>query len=602
VRRSIATVSLAGPLEEKLRAAAAVGFDGVELFEDDLVCCPRSPEEVAAIVRDLGLTIDLYQPFRDYEAVAPDLHERNLRRARRKLEVMGRLGASTMLVCSNVSPSAVEDDALAAEQLRVLAELAAGYGVRVAYEALAWGRHVADYLHAWRIVEGAGHPNLGVCIDSFHVLTQGVDAIGIESIPGDRIFFVQLADAPRLPMHVLHWSRHHRCFPGQGDLDVQRLLRHVTASGYAGPLSLEVFNDVFRQIDPLRTARDGMRSLLALEESRRPAAGARRPPPPPALNGFAFAEVATDPEASGGVARALAGLGFVPAARHRTKPVRLWQQGQARVLVNTNAAAGTNRVRLAALAVETGDPLASAERARAMLATERPRSAGPGEAVMTEIAAPDGTSIFFCRTAAGDATSWIGDFEPERTRSEEADAGLCRIDHVGLSHPFGTFEEAALFYRSVLGLQTVELPELAGLNGLRRAETLAGGEVRIALDTALVAGGPLPSVELQHVAFRTSDIFAFARAVRAAGTQLLPIPANYYDDLEARFELGSETIASLADLGILYDRDDRGGELFHLYTPIVGRGLFFEVVQRAGRYSGLGARNVPVRTAAQRER
>jgi 4-hydroxyphenylpyruvate dioxygenase len=513
---------------------------------------------------------------------------------------MRRLGVSTLLVCSSVSPSAIDDDGLAAEQLRALAEVAAEQGVRVAYEALAWGRHVADYLHAWRIVEAAGHPNLGVCIDSFHVLTRDVDPIGIESIPGDRIFFVQLADAPRLPMHVRHWSRHHRCFPGQGDLDVPRLLAHVLATGYAGPLSLEVFNDVFRQSDPWRMARDGMRSLLALEESRRPAMGARPLPPAPALNGFAFAEIAAGSDASDDVERVLACLGFVRAAAHRTKPVRLWQQGPVRVLVNAGAA-GSGPPRLAALAVESDAPVGSVDRARALLATERPRTIGAGEATMTEIAAPDGTSIFFCQTTAGDAGSWIGDFVAERTSAGGERAGLCGIDHVGLAHPFGTFEEAALFYRSVLGLRAVELPELTAPGGLRRAETLAAGEVRIALDTALVAGGPLPSVEFQHVAFATEDIVACARTIRARGAPLLSIPANYYEDLEARFELDARTAASLAELGILYDRDERGGELLHLYIAIVGSGLFFEVVQRVGGYAGLGARNVAVRTAAQWE-
>jgi len=598
MRRCIATVSLAGPLEDKLRAAAAAGFDGVELFEDDLICCPRSPEEVAAIAGDLGLAIDLYQPFRDFEAVPAEAHRRNLRRAARKLDLARRLGAPTLLVCSSVSPDAIDDDGLAAEQLRALAGLAAEHGVRVAYEALAWGRHVADYLHAWRIVEAAGHPNLGVCIDSFHVLTRGVDPIGIESIPGDRVFFVQLADAPRLPMHVLHWSRHHRCFPGQGDLDVARLLGHVLATGYAGPLSLEVFNDVFRQADPVRMAGDGMRSLLALEESRRPAALGAALPPAPALRGFAFAEVAAASHAVPGVERTLTALGFAPAARHRTKPVRLWQQGEARVLVNGGAALAGEPV-VAALAVESDDPVASAERARHLRARVAPPG-GAREAVMTEIAAPDGTSIFFCRTERGDAASWIGDFEPERPAVPGRDARLCRIDHVGLAHPFGTFDEAALFYRSVLGLRAVELRELAAANGLRRAETLSGGDVCIALDTPLVAGGSLPGVELQHVAFATGDIIASARAIRALGAPVLSIPANYYDDLQARFELDPTTIASLADLGILYDRDDRG-ELFHLYTAIVGR-LFFEVVQRVGGHTGLGARNVPVRVAAQWKR
>jgi 4-hydroxyphenylpyruvate dioxygenase len=600
MRRSIATVSLGGSLEEKLAAAAAADFDGVELFEDDLVCCPRPPEDVAALARDLGLSIDLYQPFRDFEAVPEDLHRQNLRRAERKFEVMHLLGVSAMLVCSNVSPTAIDDDALAAGQLHALAELAAPHGIRIAYEALAWGRHVSDYLHSWRIVEAARHPNLGLCLDSFHVLTRDIDPIGIESIPGRRIFFVQLADAPKLPMHRLHWSRHHRCFPGQGDLDVVRFLGHVLAVGYDGPLSLEVFNDVFRQSDPLRMASDGMRSLIALGESPSGAATGWSLPPAPALRGFAFAEIVAGAEAQGHVEGALRSLGFAAVARHRTKPVRLWRQGEARVLVNIRRGEGGDAM-LGAFAVESGDPETSADRARALLAPARPRSVGPGEAVMTEIAAPDGTSVFFSRTESGSKSSWIGDLEPDRAGGpDRPGAGLTRIDHLGLSHPFGTFEEAALFYRTVLGLRAVETPELTAPYGLRRAETLVGGGVRIALDTPLIAGGPQPAGALHHLAFATDDILASARALRELGALALPIPANYYDDLRARFDLDAEPVAALADHGVLYDRDCQGNEFFHLYTEVTGHWLFFEVVQRVGPYAGLGARNASIRMAAQR--
>lgn len=600
MRRAIATVSLGGSLEEKLDAAAGAGFDGIELFDDDLVCCPRSPEEIADMARGLGLSIDLYQPLRDFEAVPEDLYLRNLRRAELRFELMRRLGVSTMLACSNVSPAAIDDDALAAAQLHALGELAAPYGIRIAYEALAWGRHVSDYLHAWRIADAARHSNVGLCLDSFHVLTRGIDPIGIESIPGQRVFFVQLADAPKLPMHQLHWSRHHRCFPGQGDLDVVRFLGHVLAVGYSGPLSLEVFNDVFRQSDPLRVARDGMRSLIALGESPAGAATGWSVPAAKPLAGFAFAEIVAGGEAAG-VESALRSFGFSPEARHRTKPVRLWRQGEARVLVNASKAEGNDAV-LGAFAVESADPEASAGRARALLAPERPRRVGPGEALMTEIAAPDGTSVFFCHTEAGRRSSWIGDFEPDHEGAPEGvGVGLTRIDHLGLAHPFGTFEEAALFYRTVLGLRAVETPELAAPYGLRRAETLTGGGVRIALDTPLVAGGPEPAGALHHLAFATGDILACARAFRELGAPALPIPANYYDDLGMRFDLDAETVAALAEHGLLYDRDDRGNEFLHLYSALIGHWLFFEVVQRVGSYEGLGARNAFVRMAAQRQ-
>jgi 4-hydroxyphenylpyruvate dioxygenase len=127
-----------------------------------------------------------------------------------------------------------------------MAERAAARGLRIGYEALAWGRHVNRWGHAWRIVEQAAHAALGLIVDSFHTLAVGDDPDGIAALPGERVFFVQLADAPLLSMDVLSLSRHYRSFPGQGELDVPRFLRAVLASGYTGPLSLEIFNDDFR--------------------------------------------------------------------------------------------------------------------------------------------------------------------------------------------------------------------------------------------------------------------------------------------------------------------------------------------------------------------
>lgn len=215
MRTAIATVSLSGSLTEKLTACAAAGFDGIELFEPDLVASPLSPEQVAERAGDLGLSIDLYQPLREFEALSPAEFARNLRRAARKFDVMRRLGVGLLLVCSNVSPRTAHDDALAATHLGVLADAAADQGIRIAYEALAWGAAVNTYEHAWRIVQAANRPNLGLCLDSFHILARDGDPRGIEQIPGDKIFFLQLADAPLSTMDILQWSRHLRCFPGR---------------------------------------------------------------------------------------------------------------------------------------------------------------------------------------------------------------------------------------------------------------------------------------------------------------------------------------------------------------------------------------------------
>jgi 4-hydroxyphenylpyruvate dioxygenase len=595
-RTGIATVCLSGTLEDKLAAAAAAGFDGVEIFENDLVASSWSPREVRDYCAELGLSIDLYQPFRDFEAVPPEVHTANLRRAERKFDVMAELGTDLMLVCSSVSQSTVDDDDLAAEQLHELAARAAERGFRIAYEALAWGRFVDTYDHSWRIVRRAGHPALGVCLDSFHILSKGSDPRLIRTIPAEKLFFLQLADAPRLDMNVLSWSRHHRLFPGQGTFDLSVFLGHVLATGYDGPLSLEVFNDVFRQADPRPAALDAMRSLLTLQES----VGVTRLPAAPVLNGHAFTELAVDEATGHRVEKTLTGLGFVRSGRHRSKPVQLWQQGAARVLLNTSARTGAA---VSALAVESADPAGSARRAQRLLAPLLPREHKVDEAGLASVAAPDGTSVFFCRTGADDADSWLSDFDVES--STAGGTAITGVDHIALTQPFDRFDEGALFYRAVLGLDLGEVTEFAAPFGLvrTRAVTSAAQRVRISLDSALLRRGDwAPAVrEPQHLAFATEDALDAARTMRAAGAPLLSIPDNYYDDLDARLALEPKLLAALRELSVLYDRDEHG-EFLHFYTDVLGDRVFFEVVQRIGGYRGCGAANAPVRMAAHRRR
>ncbi|MBV9023745.1 MAG: sugar phosphate isomerase/epimerase and 4-hydroxyphenylpyruvate domain-containing protein [Streptomycetaceae bacterium] len=597
MRKSIATVSLSGSLSQKLVAVAAAGFDGVEIFENDLLASPLAPEEVRARAADLGLAVEMFQPFRDFETDDADQLAANLRRAERKFAVMTRLGTDLLLVCSSVDPAAPADDARTAEQLRLLAERAAAHGIRIAYEALAWGRQVNTYDHAWRIVEKADHPALGTCLDSFHILSRGGDPAGIGQIPGEKIFFLQLADAPRTAMDVLQWSRHYRCFPGQGGFDVAGVVAAAVRAGYTGPLSLEVFNDVFRQADAARTAVDALRSLLVLEES----AGLTSPPEPVVPTGFAFVELAAaDPEPLRGL---LTALGFVRTGRHRGgKPVELWEQGEARLLLNASAlgvsSAPGEGPALVALGLESPSPEAAMRRAESLIAPVLPRRRRPEDVQLDAVAAPDGTELFFCATARPGLPDWRRDFTMAESWTKPGPAPLVTgIDHVALTQPWHRFDEASLFYPAVLGLRPGESLDLADPYGLFRSRAVADadGGLRIALNVA-----PGPGHEdgrPQHVALAVNDLGSVLRRLRASGVAMLPVPANYYEDLEARFVLPEAESAGLRELGVLYDRDEPG-EFLHCYTATYGR-LFFELVERRGGYRGYGAANAPVRLAAQ---
>ncbi|WP_160668720.1 bifunctional sugar phosphate isomerase/epimerase/4-hydroxyphenylpyruvate dioxygenase family protein [Pseudarthrobacter sp. ATCC 49987] len=647
MRTGIATVCLSGTLREKMQACASAGFDGIEIFEQDLVTSPLSPEDVRKMAADLGLGLDLYQPFRDFDSVPGDVLAANLRRAEAKFRLMSRLGMDTILVCSNVATASIDDDGLRAEQLAALAALAQDHGVKVAYEALAWGKYVNDYAHAHRLVETVDHPNLGTCLDSFHILSRDWDTAPIEAFNPEKIFFVQVADAPKLSMDVLSWSRHYRVFPGEGQFDLAKFLGHVVRAGYTGPVSLEVFNDVFRQSDVERTAVDAMRSLIWLEEqaakwldaaaaAENGAAGAgtrtagrRRYPMELATlpqvaepAGFNFAEVRAADTA--GLETLLGQLGFAFNGRHRTKNVQLWTMGHARVIINEDSSQESRDSQAAmapaisALGFDVDSPVIAAARAQQLKAPAVPRKSQADEEIFQGFAAPDFTEIFLCQGSPDGTAVWTREFGKGMAAPAPGPAAgqSAVIDHVNLAQPWQHFDEAVLFYTSALALEPQPYAEVASPTGLVRSQVMLTRDrgVRLVLNLAplvqregapaegtagpdATAGTGQRRTYQEHIAFAVDDLVATARSARARGLDFLRIPSNYYEDLDARFDLDPAFLATLRDLNLLYDRD-ADGEFLHFYTATVGS-VFFEMVERRGTYDGYGAPNAPVRHAVQ---
>ena len=267
---SMATISLSGTLLEKLNAISNAGFYGVELCENDLLSFKGSPEQIARITKEFGLEILLFQPFRDFEGAPRKEIKNNLDRAKNKFELMNRLGVTTMLVCSNTSLGAIADDQIITDDLRRLAECAQSYGIKIGYEALAWGTHVKSYKHAWNIVQKVDHSSCGLILDSFHTLAINDSLIELRTLHKDKVFFVQLADALygsyNKNMSLLEWSRHFRCYPGDGYLNVGEFVTSILELGYIGPLSLEIFSDKLQAISPRIAAFDGMLAMKDLED------------------------------------------------------------------------------------------------------------------------------------------------------------------------------------------------------------------------------------------------------------------------------------------------------------------------------------------------
>jgi 4-hydroxyphenylpyruvate dioxygenase len=637
MRKCIATVSISGTLPDKLDAIAAARFDAIEVFENDLINFAGTPADLRRMVVDRGLSIDLYQPFRDFDAASDVQFRRNLDRAERKFDLMQELGAPMLLVCSNVSATAATEDGRIGDQLHELAERAARRNLRIAYEALAWGTHVKRYRHAWAIVDKVNHPHLGVTIDSFHILSLGDDPLGITEIPGEKIFFLQMADAPRMAMDVLQWSRHYRCFPGQGQFDLARFLECVLVAGYTGPFSLEIFNDVFREAPNRRSAIDAMQSILYCESETRPrlaragtgsvpatarAAAAHRvelfdPPTPATLEGVAFLEFAVDEDYEQRLGSFFEAFGFACAGRHRSKRVTLYQQGKIHLILNAEPGSFARRyfdehgASIVAVGLSVDDSVRALNRATALHTPRFDGRVGPHESNLAAVRAPDGTLVYFVPTKlAGGGLFEIDFVSTSRHISAVDGPGLGRIDHVARGLPIEALDAWILFHRAVLGMQTGESLELSDPFGLVRSCSVASTNraVRVVLNVSQSRSTQMAKsiaaqggATVHHVAFACEDIFATMATLTAGGSRFVPISGNYYDDLAARIDFEAGLLERMREYGILYERAE-DGEYFHAYSESFVDRFFFEVVQRAGRYDGYGALNAPARMASQLQR
>jgi sugar phosphate isomerase/epimerase len=260
------SITLAGPLETKLRASRAAGFSQIMLWARDLAGHPGGLEEAVRLVRASGVRVTGIQVMRDYEGLDGALHEYKLDIARQMLLVCQAVGAPLLMVCSSTSSHASGELPLLARHLAKLATLAVPLGVRIGYEALSWGRHVNQYEQSWEAVEMADHANLGVVLDSFHMLANGASLERLEEIPSHKIAMVQLSDFMwrdiRSAEERLETARHLRVFPGEGahSGELADLLRRLDRGGYRGDYSFEVFNDDYLQLAPEIVARRAHRA------------------------------------------------------------------------------------------------------------------------------------------------------------------------------------------------------------------------------------------------------------------------------------------------------------------------------------------------------
>jgi sugar phosphate isomerase/epimerase len=252
------TISLAGTLEAKLRAIKAAGFDQLMLNARDVVGHPQGLDAAIQAVKQSGLRVTGFQVLRDFEGLSGHLHDYKIDIAKSMLEMCAALGSKVLLVCSSTSTHATENVDDLAKDLRKLAMLAIPKGIKIAYEGLSWGRTINEFAQAWDVIEIADMPNLGIGIDSFHILATKSSLDNLEMIDPEKIFLVQLADFMwqeiRSVEERITTARHFRVFPGEGVHSefLADLVSRLYKLGYRGDYSFEVFNDDYQQL-PLDT-------------------------------------------------------------------------------------------------------------------------------------------------------------------------------------------------------------------------------------------------------------------------------------------------------------------------------------------------------------
>jgi 4-hydroxyphenylpyruvate dioxygenase len=614
MKTSIATVSISGSLDEKLKAVAAAGFDAVEIFENDLLVFPGSPRDVGRMVRDLGMQISLFQPFRDLEGMPEPLRARALDRLARKFDVMAELGTDLILLCSNCSPLASPDRAAMIDDLVAAGELAASRGMRVGYEALAWGRHNHDHRDAWSLVRDVDHPNIGLILDSFHSLSRKIPSASIGDIRADKLFIVQIADAPLLEMDHLYWSRHFRNMPGQGDFPLAEFADAVLRTGYQGYWSLEIFNDRFRAGSATGVALDGYRSLQLMQDlaaTRRRSPSPRTLPPRVDVKRVSFIEFAATDEEADALGAMLGCLGFECTGQHRSKAVTRWTQGEINLILNRDPegfARGFDSLHgasVCAIGLSVDDVNAAMARAANLAIPQFTQAVGPDEMQIPSVRGVGGSLVYFVENGK-EAQVWANEFVPVTPATCAHCIGLECIDHIAQTMQYEEFLSGLLFYVALFDVEKTPQVEIADPLGLVQSQAVESPNRRLRMTLNGSMGSQTLSSRfinhymgagVQHIAFQTQDIFATARAAVARGLPMLAIPQNYYEDLAARFDLEPTRVAEMAALSILYDRDGES-EYFQFYSRAFAKRVFFEVVERRG-YRGYGAPNATIRLAAQ---
>ena len=572
-----------------------MGFKGVEIFENDFLVHDLKPKEIKKMVYDYGLEISLFQPFRDFEGMPEPYRSRAFDRAKKKFDVMNELGAKTILICSNTSNLALGGIDRAADDFNELGEIAKVRDIFIGYEALAWGKYISDHRDAWEIVRRANHKHVGIILDSFHTLSKGINLDTITSIPKEKIFFVQIADAPKYNMDLLFWSRHFRNMPGQGDLKVSEFMKKLNDTGYDSWISLEIFNDQFRKDNRDLITKDGYRSLINLSKKNEIVEKAK-------IEKIEFIEFFVKKEDLNIIQKLLKSLGFIKAGLHKTKNITLYILGNVKFIINSEIVSDQNLEEFNpyAFGLVVDNVKSTLKRCEA-LHVNNVKDFYLKNKFKMNLIEDNGQYIFLI-----DNKNWQNDFN---FLDQDNQNSNLEFDHIAISVEHSTLLSSVLFYKSLFECKKISNTDIIDPSGITKSHVIENKSKTFKIVINSAENNETLTSQLrkkkyisniQHIALRTDDIFKLSKKFNELGLKTLKISDNYYDDIDAKFGLETNILKKIKENNILYD-EDSDGSFFQIYTTLINNSFFLEFVQRNKSYDGYGANNAIFRISAQKK-
>jgi 4-hydroxyphenylpyruvate dioxygenase len=323
---------------------------------------------------------------------------------------------------------------------------------------------------------------------------------------------------------------------------------------------------------------------------------------PMGTDGFEFVEFACAATDKLGALFEL--MGFTAVARHRSKNVTLYRQGDVNYILNGEpdsfAAdfAKNHGPSACAMGFRVADARHAFERAIALGAKPAPTHGGPMALSIPAIEGVGGAVIYFVDHYGDKGSLWDADFVWIGRREPRPEgAGLHYIDHLTDNVYRGRMDYWADWYKRLFNFRQIRFFDIEGkLTGLRsRAMTSPCGKIRIPINESADESSQIEEYlhaykgeGIQHIACGCRNIYETVAALRRAGLEFMPPPPDaYYARIDERVPGHGEPVDRLRELGILIDGEQasEGGAtrvLLQIFSKTMIGPIFFEFIQRKG--------------------